>query len=246
MSTSMSQSTYSYEQLESKIARYLTRKPDQLFSHRFLVNEISSELDLKDPALLRKLKDDIGIVMRFLKKYDNFDVIEDNGSLNVVYMTQLDDSKKIYEMVDPPSKDGEKDTQGIQSGLAVAQFIVDNNLNNFFQQKDHKGNTALHYFMIHGDSDRAEKLIKIDESGLLEKNAEGNTPIDLIKDIRLSNSLLRDLLSNKLKTQNKIDDIELQLINLTVTINEFRFLRDGFMYFLTIYCIYMFFIYVLF
>jgi len=231
---------YSYDKLESKIARYLTRKPDQLFSYRFLVNEISLELDLKDPTLLKKLKDDIGIVMRFLKKYDNFDVIEENGSLNVIYMTQSDDSKKIYEMVDPPSLDGEMDKQDIQSGLAVAQFIVDNNLNDFFQQKDHKGNTALHYFMIHGDSDRAEKLIKIDESSLLQKNSEGDTPIDLIKDIRMSNSLLREILSDKLKIQNKIENMQIELCKTKDVINEFRFIRDSIMYIIMIYTIYVF------
>lgn len=238
--TTMPTTGYSYDQLESKIARYLTRKPDQLFSHRYLVNEISSEFDFKDPVLLKKLKDDIGIVMRFLKKYDNFDVIEDNGSINVVYMSQSDNAKKVYEMVDPPSKDDDNSSQAIQTGLAVAQFIVDNDLNTFYQQKDHKGNTALHYLMIHGDIRRSEKLIKIDQLSLLEKNAEGDTPIDLIKDIRISNTLIRDLLIDKLKLENKVENIEFELMTTIETVNEFRFIRDGFAYFITIYVIYIF------
>ena len=235
----MSTTGYSYEQLESKIARYLMRKPDQLFSHRYLVNEISSEFDFKDPVLLKKLKDDIGIVMRFLKKYDNFDVIEDNGSINVVYMTKSEDSKKFYEMVDEPSKDEDNDTQSIQSGLAVAQFIVDNNLNNFYQQKDHKGNTALHYFMIHGDINRAEKLFKIDELSLLDKNSEGYTPIDLIKDIRISNSLINGLISNKLILENKVENMQVELYNIKQTADEFRFIKDAFIYIILSYSIYI-------
>ena len=159
----MSTTNYTYEQLESKIARHLTRKPDHFFTHRFLVNEISSDLDLKDPVLLNKLKDDIGIVMRFLKKYDNFDVVEENGSLRVIYMTKFYDSN-VFEIVEPPHEKEDTEPTYIQSGLAVAQFIIDNDLTEFFKQKDHKGNTALHYFMIHGDILRSQKLIKYDEN----------------------------------------------------------------------------------
>ncbi len=217
MST-LSKSEYTYEQLESKIAKYLTRKPNQLFNHRFLVNEISADLDLKDPNLLKKLKDDIGIVMRFLKKYDNFDVIEENGSINVVYMTQTDDSKKIYEIIDPPSLDDDPlskhDDKNIQSGLAVAQFIIDNNLKEFYQQEDYKGNTALHYLMIDGDLSRSKKIIKIDEASLLKKNSEGDTPIDLIKDLRISNSLINDILSDKMILQKKVETIEAKLADI--------------------------------
>jgi len=236
----MSETDYTYEQLESKIARHLTRKPDHFFTHRFLVNEISSEINLKDPVLLNKLKEDIGIVMRFLKKYDNFDVVEENGSLRVVYMTKFNDSN-VFEIIDPPSEKEDDIPTYVQTGLAVAQFIIDNNLSEFFKQKDHKGNTALHYFMIHGDILRAKKLIKFDESILFDENSEGYTPIELITDIHISNSLLKDLLAHKISLTDEVIDIHCKLYKNTQSINEFKSMRDFFLYIILMYPVFYFF-----
>ena len=231
---------YTYEELELMIARLLTREPNRPFNHHLLVNKISFELGLKDPGLLKKLKDDIGIVMRFMKKYDNFDVIEENGSIRVVYITKISDSN-VFEIVEPPSEKEDTESTSIQSGLAVAQFITDNDLTDFLKQKDHNGNTALHYFMIHGDILRAEKLIKFNENILLYENNEGFTPIELITDIRLSNYLLKNIIDNNISMRDDVDDIQIKLNKTIEDLNEFKLLRDLVCYIILSYLIFYFF-----
>lgn len=253
LNTSIKMSAFNnnYEKLESKVIQVLSRNPDKLLTHRYVCNEISSELDTKDPVLLNKLKDEIAIVMRFLKKYDNFDVLEEDGSLKAVFMIQTVDNKSFTNIIDDTDKTVPVDINDVNkssfsSDISVIQFIIDNNLENYYTQKDYKGNMPLHYLMIHGDTIRASKLIDIDNKQLLEENADGKTPIDLVKDLTVANFLIRGVLSKQFILEERLTDVIIKSSainsNLNKTIFELTQLKNTLQYVFILYIIYKIFI----
>jgi hypothetical protein len=212
-----------YDKLETKVSLILTNHPDTILTHRFLCNEISSTLEIKDPVVLNKLKDDIAIVMRFLKKYKNFDVFEENGMLKAVFILNTADIKPFTEIVDEqPNK---SDDKNISTDISVIEFIVDNDLHDYVTQVDFKGNLPLHYLMIKGDLMRIKKVLDtydIDENQLLIENNNGETPVDLVKDIRVTNFLIKRLINDKNQLKKKVSNLTNNCISLNTQMSSLR------------------------
>jgi hypothetical protein len=209
-----------YDKLETKVSLILTNHPDTILTHRFIFNELSTKLEIKDPIVLNKLKDDLAIVMRFLKKYKNFDVFEENGILKAVFILNTVDKEPFKETVDEIQNQG--DTQNIPTDIAVIEFIVDNDLHNYITQIDFKGNLPLHYLMIKGDIMRIQKIIDIDDKQLLVENNNAETPIDVVKDIRVTNFLMKRLIKDKIEIKKKVSNLTDNLNSLNIQMSQLK------------------------
>lgn len=238
-----------YDKLETKVSLIMTSNPDKILTHRFLCNEISSNLEIKDPVVLNKLKDDIAIVMRFLKKYKNFDVFEENGMLKAVFILNTADIKPFTETVDETSN--QNNIQNIPTDISVIEFIVDNDLRDYVTQIDFKGNLPLHYLMIKGDLMRIKKVLDIydiDENQLLIENNNAETPVDLVKDIRITNFLIKRLISDKNQLKKKVSNLTNNCISLNTQMSSLRSyfekLSFNIQLFVIFYSIYLILIYI--
>ena len=156
-----------------------------------------------------------------MKKEDvifvGFDVKDDNDC-DYEYSTINEEIKKNGEM--PPE-------------ISVINFIIDENMINYINRKDYKGNNVFHNLVIVNDIDRIKKcfsvlLSKEDINSLLfELNNEGLTPIHYIQNFEISNFFMAHILYDLKEKDDSIDllieenYIQNDFFNKKITNNDF-------------------------
>ena len=198
-----------FSKLESDIMKVLTKNNGLFLSQYNIYDKILNDYDIKDPsekdnfkfrflAVLRQMSnlfDGVSIMKKEDVIFVGFDVKDDND-YDYEYSTVNEEIKKNGKM--PPE-------------ISVINFIIDENMVNYINRKDYKGNNIFHNLVIVSDIDRIKKcfsllLSKKDINSLLfDINNEGLTPIHYIKNFEISNFFMVHILYDLKEKDDNID-----------------------------------------
>ena len=221
-----------FNKIEKELMKILTRTPGVFRSQYDLYSELLEEFDdIKDPIEKDNFKIRFLLVLRKLPSiFDDIVVKNNNGILSAIFSIESLDKTletESYEKIDSTNI-------SMPSEIAVIRFIVDEKIEKYYSKKDYLNNTLLHYLVNDNDYDRINKIMGSNTLNLsfLDENDEGKTPLDLIKDIRISNLFIKELIQSNTDNFNKIGSLELkhdnlksEVINLKVDVLLTRFLE---------------------
>ena len=199
-----------FSKLESDIMKVLTKNNGLFLSQYNIYDKILNDYDIKDPvekdnfkfrflAVLRQMSnlfDGVSIMKKEDVIFVGFDVKDDKNDCDYEYSTINEEIKKNGEM--PPE-------------ISVINFIIDENMINYINRKDYKGNNVFHNLVIVNDIDRIKKcfsvlLSKKDINHLLfDINNEGLTPIHYIQNFEISNFFMAHILYDLKEKDDNID-----------------------------------------
>jgi hypothetical protein len=227
-----------FPKLENDIMKILTRNTGKFLSQYKLYDELSENLDIKDPIEKENLKVRFLIVLRQLSYlYDNVTVISKNGILSASFYFDKND-KHDLEKDDLESDNLEKDFIDIDSNNKnympseqhVINFIIDEDLDIYLHRKDYKGNTILHNLIIYNDYNRIKKSFNKLSLMLYQKNNDDEYPTDLITDFKINSLILNYLINhiaemetNIIELNNTIEDSDKQLNKITNITYEIKY-----------------------
>ena len=195
----MAATTHNFEKLETYIMKVLSGNPDKYMSQYEIYNKLCDNLELNDPIEKENLKFRFLIVLRQLSSiFDGVSVLNKNGILSAGFF--IEDKTELQEQ-DFISVESEPESSKLPDDLSVVQFIVDQNLEEFYNRRDYLGNTILHTLVFHNDYERVEKIIDAEICSFSEKNNKCETPLDLINDLKINNLITRYML-------DQISDLE--------------------------------------
>ena len=206
-----------FPKLETDIMKVLTKNSGLFLSQYNIYDKILTDYDIKEPVEKDNFKFRFLVVLRqmsnlfegvsIMKKEDvifvGFD-IKDNNNYEYAYSTVNEEIKKNGEM--PPE-------------ISVINFIIDENMINYINRKDYKGNNVFHNLVIVNDMDRIKKcfsllLSKKDINHLLfDVNNEGLTPIHYIQHFEINNFFMAHILYD-LKEKNDTIDLLIEENNI--------------------------------
>jgi hypothetical protein len=205
--------TYTFSKLEADIMKVLTKNPGLFLSQYKIHDQIFENYEIKDPieknnftfrflAVLRQMSslfDGVSIMKKGDVIYAGFEIETDkNQESEYSYSEMTEDKEKICEM---PSE------------MAVINFIIDEDMDNYLSRTDYKGNTVLHSLVIVSDLERIKKCFLKLESNMEKKNKDGYTPVDLISDFKISNFFM-NIIFQKFKEQEMENDYLLKKCNI--------------------------------
>lgn len=189
--------------LETEITKIAYRQEvNKPLSQYALYSELLEVYKTKDIYSKNTLKINMLIIMRNLPiLYDGFKVINNNDTLSIVL---LDEERPFsYDDIEVNTPLPSKNNESMPLEGEVIRYIVDNNICNKMPKGDFNGNTLLHYLVKLGDLERINTvLIKNPELSFFDKNKDDISPIDLNSDIKVTNLVLK-LLLTKIETQEK-------------------------------------------
>ena len=220
-----------FNKIEKELMKILTRSPGVFKSQYDLYSELLEEFDdIKDPIEKDNFKIRFLLVLRKLPSiFDDIVVKNKNGILSAIYSIEsLDKTLETdsYEKIDT-------NDISMPSEIAVIRFIVDEKIEKYYSKKDYINNTLLHYLVNDSDYERINKIMGCNTLNLsfLDENDEGKTPLDLIKDIRISNLFIKELIKNNTDNFNKIGkleikykDLESEIVNINTYMVMTRFI----------------------
>jgi hypothetical protein len=199
----MTTTTYDFEKLETCIMQVLSGNPDKYMSQYEIYNKLCDNLELSDPNEKKILKFRFLIVLRQLSSiFDGVSVLNKNGILRAGFFTEDKVEFQEQEFVSIEPEDS-----NIPNDLSVVQFIVDQNIEEFYNRRDYLGNTILHTLVLNNDHERVQKVIDTEICSFSEKNNNGETPLDLINDFKMNNLITKDILE-------QISDLEYDVMTL--------------------------------
>ena len=206
-----------FNKLQNDIMKILTRSNGDYISQYKLYDEILEEFDIKDPLEKENLKMKFLIVLRTLPfTFEYINIINKNGSLHIKFLNS--DESSTDESSDNSSDDSfekkpkdlpfdlfkEESTEiknVMPTDISVVNFIIDENIEDYFYRKDYEGNTLLHSLILNNDYLRIKKNFNKLKKLINVKNNNNETPIEIINDNRISNLFLNQLIidNNNLK-----------------------------------------------
>jgi hypothetical protein len=217
-----------FQLLETECMKIITSssKKGNYVSQFEIYNTILQKFDIKDPVEKDRLKFRILMVLRGLStEYEHVTVINKNDILYISFSSENNDvrtnnveiNNKLFEQDPKETKEINMPTE-----ISVIQFILDQNISDFFYQKDYLGNNVFHYLIINNDFDRISKYYDKLNSLLNDKNNENKTPIDVIKDIQISNFFLKKSMLDIDKLNIKLNEINYSNELLDIKFNDTR------------------------
>jgi len=184
-----------FDLIEKESIKILTRNPNKFLTIRHIHDEIMEDLNLKNPIDKENFKNRVELVLRYLPaKYNYINIKVIDGVLSACFSSNDENN----DSNNTPYSEDEK---------YIIRFIVDENLKKFYSKKDFRGNNILHYLILDNDYDRIKKIFNNIDDLFLEENNEGLTPIEIIKDHRISNIYINYLM-------NKNNDNEYEILSL--------------------------------
>ena len=214
-----------FNKIEKELMKILTRTPGVFRSQYDLYSELLEEFDdIKDPIEKDNFKIRFLLVLRKLPSiFDDIVVKNNNGVLSAIFSIEsLDKNNDLdsYENIDSTNKSN----ISMPSEISVIRFIVDEKIEKYYSKKDYLNNTLLHYLVNDNDYDRINKIMGSNTLNLsfLDENDEGKTPLDLIKDIRISNLFIKELIQTNNDNFNKIGSLEMKYNELASDFNDIK------------------------
>lgn len=213
--------------IEYDIMKILTKSPGVMLSQYTIYDELLKDYDYdtKDPIQKEDFKMKFLIILRKISfTFDNVSVINNNKILSAGFDV-LNNGKDYFKETElDEDKDTEYDNnKSMPSEIHVIQFIVDEKLEKFYDKKDYNGNTILHNLVLYSDYERVKKIINNKHILFFDiKNKNGNTAVDLITDIRISNLIIKEIISNSSFIETDVEVLEEKIQKIEKYIGIFK------------------------
>ena len=211
----------SFETVEKECMKALIFSANTKHSQYVIFEKITdkfSDIIGNNPALKNELKYITLAVIRSLSvRNDNIIVEERNNVLYAGYYIDMESSKKLFDEEVNVSND--KNTEDMPNNMSVIEFILSNKLVDFYQNKDYMGNTILHHLVSSNNVDMIINYFDVVKNMIDVKNHEGKIPIDLIKNVSISNIFLKDLIAKNKVHENKISSHYHNICDLNISLD---------------------------
>jgi len=189
----------SYDDIESKIIKYLYSNPNTSFNQYSLYNKLLDDMEGKNGLFdTRDFKRKFIDILRNLDcKYDDLTITKNNNNITIILDKKID--TKNYEDVNYTSYNDDKE-------FNYYKFIFDNHIDESLNIKDKNKNSIYHDLVMSSNTDLIKKLINENKFNYSIKNNNNETPLDLCQ----NNEIYRILLKEQLKEiNNRIDKLEI-------------------------------------
>jgi ankyrin repeat protein len=196
-------------EIETQIMIFLSKEPNKYYSLQEIHSILYDKLQSSNIIEKKNLKENLFVVIRTLSNlYDNsISVINENGILKYAFNIGNNLSEKI--MYDDTCINNISDNN-ISNEYSITKFIIDNDIQDFISKQDFNGNTPLHIVIKNSDIERFKILLEKKVSLFLLNN-NNESPIDLIRDFKISNILISRLIESNNQNQNEIKNINLKI-----------------------------------
>ena len=178
-----------FTKLEIDIVKIVTQEDGKYLSQFDIYRKLLKDSDLKNPVEKEELKEKFQYVLRRIPSmFKHIDLINKEGVISLRF--------NLGDECDEHDKSHEHDEEFGKplNEYSVIKFIIDENIFKYFSYKDEKGNTILHNIVLYNDLERFKQIYLRSDISLLDENDNGETPIDLITDFKISNFLIKKLL----------------------------------------------------
>lgn len=203
--------------LEKDCMKAITCKPNKYLSEFDIYNYVSEIYNFKDPIEKELLKKNVKMILRTLSStYDCVKIKKENNIFHVLFSTE--DNEHENNIIEINQEDINK--INMPTEISVINFIMDENITEYFSKKDYLGNNILHNLVLHNDYDRItthfNKLFFL----LFQENDNGKTPIDLINDFKISNFFIKNLYKYHSNNLINIENINNEIYDLNQLHNK--------------------------
>jgi len=196
-------SKMTYDDIESKIMKYLYYNPNTSFNQYSLYNKLLDDMECKDglfDTLDFKIKF-IDILRNIDCKYNDLTITKNNNNITIILDKKI--NTKNYEAVNYTSYNND-DTE-----FNYYNFIFDNHIKESLDITDKNKNSIFHDLVISNNVNLIKKLINENKFNCTVKNNNNETPLDLCENNE-NNEIYRILLKEHLKEiNNRIKKLEI-------------------------------------
>lgn len=189
----------SYDDIESKIMKYLYSNPNTSFNQYSLYNKLLDDMEGKNSLFdTRDFKRKFIDILRNLDcKYNDLTITKNNNNITIILDKEIDTQN--YEDINYTSYNDNKE-------FNYYEFIFDNYIEESLNIKDKNKNSIYHDLVMSSNTDLIKKLINENKFNYSIKNNNNETPLDLCQ----NNEIYRILLKEQLKEiNNRIDKLEI-------------------------------------
>lgn len=196
-----------FEKIELECMKVLTSKCDTYISQYDIYNFVYEKFDIKDPSDKERFKYKFLIVLRGLcNSYSDVIITNKDDVLYLCFSTQNDKNNVEFKQnIQKPINEAKN--PNLPTDISVIHFILDQDLPDFYSQKDYLGNNLLHYLIMYNDIDRIQKHYTILKDMIYDKNNDDKSPLELIKDLKISNFFISLLIKNNRNLSHNLDDL---------------------------------------
>lgn len=192
-------SKMSYDDIESKIMKYLYSNPNTSFNQYSLYNKLLDDMEGKNSLFdTRDFKRKFIDILRNLDcKYNDLTITKNNNNITIILDKEI--NTQNYEDINYTSYNDDKE-------FNYYKFIFDNYIEESLKIKDKNKNSIYHDLVMSSNTDLIKKLINENKFNYSIKNNNNETPLDLCQ----NNEIYRILLKEQLKEiNNRIDKLEI-------------------------------------
>jgi len=192
-------SKMSYDDIESKIMKYLYSNPNTSFNQYSLYNKLLDDMEGKNSLFdTRDFKRKFIDILRNLDcKYNDLTITKNNNNITIILDKEI--NTQNYEDINYTSYNDDKE-------FNYYKFIFDNYIEESLNIKDKNKNSIYHDLVMSSNTDLIKKLINENKFNYSIKNNNNETPLDLCQ----NNEIYRILLKEQLKEiNNRIDKLEI-------------------------------------
>lgn len=189
----------SYDDIESKIMKYLYSNPNTSFNQYSLYNKLLDDMEGKNGLFdTRDFKRKFIDILRNLDcKYDDLTITKNNNNITIILDKEI--NTKNYEDINYTSYNDDKE-------FNYYKFIFDNYIEESLNIKDKNKNSIYHDLVMSSNTDLIKKLINENKFNYSIKNNNNETPLDLCQ----NNEIYRILLKEQFKEiNNRIEKLEI-------------------------------------
>lgn len=192
-------SKMSYDDIESKIMKYLYSNTNTRFNQYSLYNKLLDDMEVK--TVLSDTRDFkrkfIDILRNLDCKYNDLTITKNNNNIIIILNKEID--TKNYEDINYTSYNDNKE-------FDYYDFIFDNHIEESLSIKDKNENSIYHDLVMSSNVNLIKKLINKNKFNYEVKNNNNETPIDLCQ----NNEIYRILLKKHFKEiNNRIEKLEI-------------------------------------
>jgi hypothetical protein len=194
-------SKISYNDIESKIMKYLYSNPNTSFNQYSLYNKLLDDMEGKNGLFdTRDFKRKFIDILRTLDcKYNDLTITKNNNNITIILDKEND--TKNYEDINYTSYNDNKE-------FDYYDFIFDNHIEESLSIKDKNKNSIYHDLVMSSNVNLIKKLINKNKFNYEVKNNNDKTPIDLCENNEIYRILLKEQFKELNNRINKLEIIE--------------------------------------
>ena len=205
--------TNTFSKLEADIMKVLTKNPGLFLSQYKIYDQILENYEIKDPIEKDNFKFRFLAVLRQMSSlFNGVSIMKRDDVIYTGFEIETDKNQESEYSYSDMTQDKEKNGE-MPSEIAVINFIIDEDMDNYLSRTDYKGNSILHSLVIVSDLERIKKCFSKLECNMEKKNKDGYTPVDLISDFKISNFFM-NIIFQKFKEQEMDNDYLLKKCNI--------------------------------